>query len=969
MNKFRFFIASILLLIPAVMFSQMKVSGTVTEAATGQPLPGVNIQIVGTTQGTTSDFDGNYQLENVKTGSVLEFSYIGFVTEQVKVATGTINMAMKEDAESLDEVVVIGYGTAKKSDLTGSVNMVSAKDFNQGSVTTAQNLITGKIAGVNVTAPSGAPGEGTAIRIRGISSISLSNDPLYVVDGLPLDSNGVGGSRNILDLINPNDIESMVVLKDASATAIYGSRAANGVIMITTKKGKDKDFTFNYGTKASFYHAYNTVDMMTAAEFRSVVNQIGSTAAKARLGSANTDWQKEIFNDAVGYDHDFSGVGSLLKVPVRFSLGYSNQDGILKTDNFSRTTASLSLTPSLLDEHLKFEINARGTEINNFFANTGAIGNAIRFDPTQSVYDVNSPFGGYFTWLNTAGDAQLNLAPTNPVALLELRKNTAFVERLIGNVKMDYKLHFFPDVVGTINVGMDKSKSKGRTVQSALMPTSDADWNGSLERYTNERSNKLLDAYFTYSKVLNDHDIKLAAGYSYQSLDSDNYNYDSEKMEDGNTYEFYDLEKEVMLSYFGRLNYAYKDKINLTATLRADASSKLNPNDRWGYFPSAALAWNIHNENFMANSKINELKLRIGYGEVGNVSDLDPYLFLTNYVGSESTAEYQFGNEFYQTYRPSPINTEIRWEIGRTLNFGLDFAAFNRRLSGAINVYNKETIDMIIPALIDPFTNFGNEIETNIGNMVNKGIELELSGILIQKEDLDWKLSYNISYNDNEITKMEFDQPWGGIDGGVGNNVQIMTEGQSPASFFVYQQVYDNTGKPIEGVYVDRNDDDVINNEDKYYYKDPYADILMGLNTSLKIKNFDLSVSARANVGNYMYDNIASSKAIPYDINAQAYLSNLHTDYFETGFQTFTETNFLSDHYVSDASFIKIDNVTFGMSFPEFLKKSDLRVFGSVQNVATFTKYTGLDPEIYGGIDNNFYPRPRTFTFGFNINF
>jgi hypothetical protein len=324
---------------------------------------------------------------------------------------------------------------------------------------------------------------------------------------------------------------------------------------------------------------------------------------------------------------------------------------------------------------------------------------------------------------------------------------------------------------------------------------------------------------------------------------------------------------------------------------------------------------------------------------------------------------------FIKLIRPSPINTEIRWEIGRTLNFGLDFAAFNRRLSGAINVYNKETIDMIIPALIDPFTNFGNEIETNIGNMVNKGIELELSGILIQKEDLDWKLSYNISYNDNEITKMEFDQPWGGIDGGVGNNVQIMTEGQSPASFFVYQQVYDNTGKPIEGVYVDRNDDDVINNEDKYYYKDPYADILMGLNTSLKIKNFDLSVSARANVGNYMYDNIASSKAIPYDINAQAYLSNLHTDYFETGFQTFTETNFLSDHYVSDASFIKIDNVTFGMSFPEFLKKSDLRVFGSVQNVATFTKYTGLDPEIYGGIDNNFYPRPRTFTFGFNINF
>jgi TonB-linked SusC/RagA family outer membrane protein len=397
MNKFRFFIASILLLIPAVMFSQMKVSGTVTEAATGEPLPGVNIQIVGTTQGTTSDFDGNYQLENVKSGSVLEFSYIGFVTEQVKVASGTINMAMKEDAESLDEVVVIGYGTAKKADLTGTANMVSAKDFNQGSVVSAQNLITGKVAGVTVTSGSGAPGEGATINIRGLSSLSLTNDPLFVIDGVPMDNSGVGGSRNILDIINPNDIENLVVLKDASATAIYGSRAANGVIMITTKKGKNKEFSFNYGTKATFYHTYQTVDMMTATEFRNVVNQIGTPAARARLGSANTDWQKEIYNDASGFDHDFSGVGNVLNIPVRFSLGHSNQDGILKTDNFKRTTASLSINPSLLNEHLKFEINVRGSEINNVFANRGAIGNAVRFDPTQSVYDATSPYDGYFS--------------------------------------------------------------------------------------------------------------------------------------------------------------------------------------------------------------------------------------------------------------------------------------------------------------------------------------------------------------------------------------------------------------------------------------------------------------------------------------------------------------------------------------------------------------------------------------------
>ncbi len=969
MNKFRFFIASILLMIPAVMFSQMKVSGTVTEAATGEPLPGVNIQIVGTTLGTTSDFDGNYQLENVKSGSILEFSYIGFVTEQVKVTNGTVNLAMKEDAESLDEVVVIGYGTAKKADLTGTANMVSAKDFNQGSVVSAQNLITGKVAGVTVTSGSGAPGEGATINIRGLSSLSLTNDPLFVIDGVPMDNSGVGGSRNILDIINPNDIENLVVLKDASATAIYGSRAANGVIMITTKKGKNKEFSFNYGTKATFYHTYQTVDMMSADEFRSLVNQIGTPAAKARLGSANTDWQKEIYNDASGFDHDFSGVGNVLNIPIRFSLGHSDQDGILKTDNFKRTTASLSINPSLLKEHLKFEINVRGSEINNVFANRGAIGNAVRFDPTQSVYDATSPYDGYFSWIDPNTNAQYNLAPTNPMALLNLRSDKAFVERLIGNVKMDYKLHFFPDLTATVNVGLDKSRSKGRGKTSEFMPTSDVTWNGSLSRYTNERTNQLLDAYFTYGKTLDKHDFKLTGGYSYQTFDTDNYSYDSEAEEDGNEFEFYDLSKEVLLSYFGRFNYGFGDRFNLTATLRADASSKLNPDDRWGYFPSAALAWNIHNENFMENSKFNELKLRVGYGEVGNVNGLAPYKYLTRYAGSTSTAGYQFGDSFYQTYRPEPVNKDIKWEVGKTINVGLDFALLDRRLSGSINAYQKETQDLIIYALVDPFTNFGNRVEANIGDMLNKGVELELTGIAIQNDDVNWKLSYNVSYNHNEITKMPFDQPVGGIDGGVGNTIQSHTVGYSPFSYLVYEQVYDTSGKPIEGVYVDRNDDGVINNDDKYFYKDPLADIQMGFSTTLKVKNFDLTVNARANIGNYMYDNIASSKAIPYDINALDFLTNLHTDYFDTGFQAFSETNFLSDHYVTDASFIKIDNVVFGVSFPEFLKKSNLRVFGSVQNVATITNYKGLDPEIYGGIDNNFYPRPRTITFGFNIDF
>jgi len=966
MNKFRFFIASILLLIPAVMFSQMKVNGTVSEV-TGEPLPGVNIQIVGTTQGTTSDFDGKFQLENVQNGSILEFSYIGFVTQQVKVANATVNVVMKEDAESLDEVVVIGYGTAKKTDLTGAANMVSSKDFNQGAVVSTQQLIVGKIAGVNVTAPSGSPGSGSSIIVRGLSSLSLTNDPLYVVDGVALDNKGVGGSRNILDIINPNDIESMVVLKDASSTAIYGSRAANGVIMITTKKGKNNEFSFNYGSKASFYHTYNTVDMMSASQFKNLVNTIGSSSAKARLGNADTNWQKEIFNDAIGYDHDFSGVGNLFNVPLRFSLSYTNQDGILKTDNLQRTTASLGFSPSLLNDYLKFEFNVRGAEINNIFADNGAIGNAIRFDPTQPVYDSASPYDGYFTWLNTAGTAQQALAPTNPVAMLNLRSDKSFVERLIGNVKMDYKLHFFPDIVGTINVGMDKSKSDGTVLVSGLMPYTGTSTLGSVKKYNDERTNKLLDAYFTYSKEFGDNNLKFLSGYSYQSFYTDNNG--SEVNREQVASNFIDLSKEVLLSYFGRLNFDFRNRLLFTATLRADASSKLNPENQWGYFPSAALAWNISNEKFMENSKFDELKLRIGYGEVGNVNGLNPYQYLTRYSGSTPTAYYQFGDAFYQTYRPSPVNDNLRWEIGKTLNLGLDFSTFNKRLFGSINVYQKETLDMIYASLVDPFTNFGVRVDANIGNMVNKGIELELNGIVMKTDDVNWKINYNIALNNNEITYLTNDLDVGGIEGGVGNNVQIHTEGESPYAFNVYQQVYDANGKPIEGVYVDRNNDNIINGSDKYIFHDPIADITMGLSTTFNVKNFDVSINTRSNIGNYMYNNVASSKAIPYDINVQSYLSNLHTDYLQTGFQNYTETNFLSDHYVSDASFIKIDNITLGMNFPEFLGKANLRVSGSVQNVATYTKYKGLDPEMFGGIDNNFYPRPRTVTFGFNINF
>ncbi len=973
MSNLKLTLMGILFALPLLMVGQVNIQGVVTEESSGDPMPGVAVIILGSDKGASTDFDGKYELNNVPVGAVIEFTFLGYepVKRKITPQSHIINVKMKESAESLDKVIVVGYGTAKKSDLTGSVNVISTKKFNKGAINSAQELITGKIAGVTVTPPSGAPGEGGSINIRGLSSLSLTNEPLFVVDGVPLDNQGVGGSRNILDFINPNDIKSITILKDASSTAIYGSRAANGVVMITTKKGAKRKFKFHYDAKTSTYVANKYVDVMTAQEYTRVVNEVGNPAAIARLGNVKTDWQKEIYKNALGYEHNFSGSGMVKQLPVRFSLSYSNQDGILKKDNFERTTASLNLSPSFLNDHLKLELNARGMYLENNFANRGAIGSALSFDPTHPVYDSSSPYAGYFTWIDPNTNRQYNLAPTNPVAMINLQDDFSYVTRYITNAKIDYKLHFLPEVTATLNIGLDKSKGNGKNIVSANMPTSDPSWQGVNNKYDNERENKLLDAYLTYDKEFNHNNFKLMAGYSYQSFYHYDYFFDDYARQQGQAdFEQIDKSKEVLLSYFGRLNYSYNDKYLLTATLRADASSKLNPKDRWGYFPSVALAWNLHNEDFLKDSEvINHLKLRVGYGEVGNVNGLAPYKYLTRYEASTSTAAYQFGTQFYQTYRPEPINKDLKWEVGRTLNLGLDFGFYNNRINGSINVYNKETKDLIIWALVDPFTNFGNRVEKNVGNMTNKGIELELNGVAISNDKMRWNINFNIAYNHNEVTYMPFDQEVGGIDGGVGNTIQMHKEGYTPYSFLVYQQVYDSNGKPLEGVYVDRNGDGVVNNKDRYFFHDPMADIQMGLASTLNYGNFDMSISFRSNVGNYMYDNVASARSIPADINTLPFLTNLHTDYFNSGFQTHSETNLLSDYYVNDASFVKLDYISMGYRFPKFYKNAQLRLYGSVQNVATFTKYKGLDPEIPGGIDNNFYPRPTVYTLGINLGF
>lgn len=954
------------------LYAQQTVKGTVKES-TGESLPGVNVVVKGTMHGTTTDFDGNYEI-TMEGGDILVFSYIGFKTQEIRPTSSTLNVTLQDDMQQLEDVVVIGYGVAKKKDVTGSVNLVNSKDFNKAPAVNADQLLQGKVAGVQITSPGGAPGAGQTIRIRGNGSLSLSSNPLIVIDGVPMSDGGVGGSRSVLNSINPDDIESMTVLKDASSTAIYGSRAANGVVMITTKKGRaNQDMKINFNTNMAVQNVSDYVDVMSASQYRAFIYDMGNTSFSSRLGLANTDWQKEIYQIAPMSNSTLSVTGAAGNLPYRVSVGYSYADGVLKTDNFKRTSAKVTLTPSFFDNTLKLEMNANGSYLQNRFADNGAIGSAVRYDPTQPVYDSSSKYGGYSSWIDPSTGNRYNLAPTNPVALLDLTNDTSKVYRFIGNLKTDYTLPFFPDVVATVNVGLDYSNGKGDKIIDANMPTATTGFAGTKNTYNNKATNKLFDFYANYNKEINDiHTFGVMAGYSYQSFEYDDnstaYSYFTNPG-DNLTIPAINKSKNVLVSFFGRANYSYKDKYLLTATLRADASSKLAKENRWGYFPSVALAWNVMNEDFMANSEVvNELKFRVGYGEVGNVNGLGDYLFLTNYVGSVNGASYQFGDAFYQTYRPSAVNPNLRWEIGNTLNAGIDFGLWNNVVTGTLDVYKKVTKDLIASSTIDPFTNFANRVDANIGDMENKGVEFGVVVTPVRNENVRWSVNYNVTYNDNKITLMPDTQITGGISGGTGNNVQRHEQGHIPYAFFVYQQVYDENGKPIENVFVDRNGDRVINSDDRYFYKSPFAPVTMGLGTDLTYKNWDLNITTRASIGNYMYNNVQSQLDQSIEATTNNILSNVMSNYYNTSFVRHSDQAWLSDYYVENASFFKLDNITVGYTFPN-TENFGIRLYGTAQNVLTITNYSGLDPEIAGGIDNNFYPRPQTYLLGLNINF
>lgn len=984
-----------MLLIPFALFAQKIVTGKVTDEMGA--LPGASVIIKGTTVGTTTDLNGTFSIE-ANDGDIVQISYIGYGDRNLTVGVDDFsNVDLAVDAASLDEVVVIGYGTTTKKDATGSVTSIKLDDASTVAVTSPEKMLAGKTPGVQITNGGGAPGEGSRIRIRGGASLSASNDPLIVIDGVPVDNDEIKGMGSPLSSVNPNDIESFTVLKDASAAAIYGSRASNGVIIITTKSGKG-DLKVNYSTSASFNLPVNQVDVLSPSEFKKTVDthypelsnlykpaSNASQYAKDYVMYGGTDWQKEIFNPSLTHEHNISLSGSYKnRLPIRLSIGYLDENGILKTSNFERTTLALNLRPSFFDNHLRVKLNVKGVYAKNRFADRGAIGSAISFDPTKPIMN-GSKYGGYTTWLQKNGTPE-TLAPTNPMALLDLKDNNSTVKRSIGNAEFDYKFHFLSDLRANLNLGYDYSESEGSTFTPEYAPNQ---YFGGGEDviYSQRKRNTLLDFYLNYTKDIESLDSRIDAmvGYSYQSFWRTEESLNKSvivppgQSEKRNIYDDFTTEN-ILLSYFGRLNYSFKNRYLLTLTLRRDGSSRFSKDNRWGLFPSAAFAWNITDEGFFANTDkekgLSNLKLRLGYGVTGqqNINNGD-YPYLAKYTIGQPTAQYQFGDKYYQTYRPDGYDANIKWEETTTYNIGLDYGFLDNRINGAIDVYLRKTEDLLNVVPIPAGSNLTNQILTNVGTLENKGIEFSVNADILRTDNFTWNSAFNITYNKNEITKLTVNEDpnyvgvfTGGIAGGTGNMVQLHAVGHPASSFYVMQQVYDNAGKPIEGVYVDRNKDGVITDDDRYISKAPDADIFMGFNNTFNYKNWDLNIAFRSNLNNYVYNNVNSDRGNYEGMqNSVGYISNISSNVLETNF---VKKQWQSDYYIENASFLKLDNITLGYRVNKLWNdKSSMRVYAAANNIFTWTNYSGLDPEIAGGIDYDIYPRPLTITFGVNVDF
>ena len=1013
----RDYLFKVFLTLLAIMFvsvkaiaQQITVNGVVQDTQ-GEPIIGANILIKGTATGTITDLDGNFQL-TADADALLVISFIGYQTQELP-AQPVMNIILRDDSKQLEEVVVIGYGSVKKNDLSGSVVAIKAEDMNKGAVTSPQELIQGKVPGLYVSAGDGQPGAGSSIRIRGGASLNASNDPLIVIDGIPVANDAAPGTPNALATINPNDIETFTVLKDASATAIYGSRASNGVIIITTKKGTQDRIKVHYAGTFTAKDPYKRVKVMDADEFRATTIRqypLGTTLGDAAQAMINqypeqsTRWQDEIFRTGLATDQNISVAGKVAFLPFRASVGYNTEKGTLYTSHYDRYTASLNFSPKFFDDHLSVDVNVKGTINKTRFAESGAVSAAAFFDPTKPVYNDSGRYNGYWTWETRVEDNggtsyyPNTLASINPLAMLEQYNNHGTTRRSLGNLQLDYKIHGFEEMRANLNLGYDVAKSTGSRFDVAGSPQAARNTTfkdiGQGATWNSLRRNLLLDFYVNYNKEIPSIQSRIdaMAGYSWQHFYNSDFDITKSNPmafgeKEGWVYDetegrfwqegYHRIPKEnYLVSFFGRLNWHYMDRYLLTATLRRDGSSRFSSNNRWGTFPSVAFAWTVLNEPWMepVREVLSNLKLRLGYGVTGQ-QEISDYLYIPTYsLGTNPTGQY-LGSYLL---KPNGYSPDLKWEETTTYNLGLDFGFLNNRITGTIEYYDKRTKDLLNSVSAPAGTNFTNIITANVGKMTNQGIEFNVNAVAIQMKNFSWEIGYNFTWNKSRITKLTavYNPNYPGIAAGnapfaTGTTIQYHQVGHAPGTFYLYEQVYDDQGHPIQNEVVDRNNDGEITQSDQYFTgKSPMPKVFMGLNSQFRYKNWDLGFNLRANFGNYVFNGFAADHTTLAHFNNQGFINNYSVDADKYGWTKMSENyQKTSDLYLENASFLKLDNITVGYTFDKFFtEKISGRVSASVQNVFTITGYSGLDPET-SAIDSNIWPRPRTFTVGLSLNF
>ncbi|MDE6507650.1 MAG: TonB-dependent receptor [Alistipes sp.] len=977
-----------------------EVKGVVVDAS-GNPVIGATVVELGTTNGTSTDFNGQYVLSVRNGDSAVQISFIGYKNlERVASSSDLARVVLEEDLMSLDEVVVIGYGAVKKNDMTGSVIAVKAEEVNRGALTSPQELLRGKVPGVNIVSGDGAPGAGAEIRIRGGASLSASNNPLIVIDGVPVAGDAGPGMSNALAMVNPNDIASFTVLKDASATAIYGSRASNGVILITTKKGEGGKPRVSYNGSVSVKHNHKTMDMMNAAQFKEyILGTYPELADKSQtlFGTADTDWQDLIYKVGIATDHNVSLYGSALenKLPYRASVGYTYDGGTLKTSDNQRVTVDINLAPKFFKDHLTVNLNAKGIYNRANYADGGAIGAAVYFDPTQDPYNrteegaidyaVNN---GYFNW-------ESNLADTSPLSLLYDAWDANHTYRALGNLQLDYKVHGLEELSFNLNLGLDITTTSGDkgnrpgSIQANRDGDSAYKTRGRFEDYKNLHRNQLLEFYASYAKEWGIHNFSAMAGYSwaenYASTDSNFYGRIAPSEEsrpwDSTLINFtHSAYQDVLVSFYGRLNYSIDSRYLFTFTMRADGSSRFVGDNRWGYFPSAAAAWNIAQEKFLKNSDVvSALKLRLGWGITGQ-QDFDDRYAARSYaeISKDPATQYPLGpGQWYFPLKPHEYNESLKWEETTTYNVGLDFGFLNGRINGSVDAYYRKTDDMLSRVAVPLGGNFSNYVYQNIGSMKNKGVEVALNFVPVQTKDWHLSIGLNGTFQKTEIMTLPSDAiDVGGAGGGTGNTAQRHVVGYAPYTFYLWQQAYDANGNAIENALVDRDGDGQITNADRYMTnKSPNPDFYYGINLKLTYKNWDFGFNGHGTVGNYMFNDVMRRSATSYyrDLIGKGYLTNTQPVASRYGFTTSASTaQCLSDLFLEDASFFRMDDINLGYTFHNVAKSGvAIRVAAGVQNVFVLTNYSGLDPEVSvaGGIDGNVYPRPRIYSLRVGINF